>query len=258
MKDAAAVSELTLERYRLGELPAAEMRAVREALAADAGLRERLAAIESSDLEILAAQPPAAFAASVERRIHSETAPGPTPARPWWSPAPAWALALGLVAASLLLLRGDLPAPHAGGDRAKGGAPSLLLFRQGPGGAAERLDPGAVAHARDVMQLAYHAAGHRYGVIVSIDGRGVVTRHLPPSGDEAAALQAGGPALLPTAYRLDDAPRLERFYLVTADAPFAVTPVLTAARGAAADPVSADRLPLPAPFAQASFLLRKD
>jgi hypothetical protein len=32
------------------------------------------------------------------------------------------------------------------------------------------------------VQLAYQAAGRHFGAIVSIDGRGVVTRHLPAAG----------------------------------------------------------------------------
>jgi hypothetical protein len=176
--------------------------------------------------------------------------------------APVWALSLALVLTSGLLLRSGLvrlpgtpTAPSA--DRSKGGTLSLLLFRQGADSKVERLEPGAVARARDVLQIAYHANGHRYGVILSIDGRGVVTQHLPTAGD-AAELKPNGTVVLTTAYRLDDAPRLERFYLVAADEPFAIAPVVAAARSAAADPFAVDRLPLHAPFEQASFLLRKE
>jgi len=93
-------------------------------------------------------------------------------------------------------------------------------------------------------------------VIVSIDGRGSVTVHLPVHGDQAAALASGDTVLLDHAYQLDDAPRFERFHFVTAQAPFAVATVVDAARRAATT-ASASELPLAASFEQASFLLRK-
>lgn len=263
MKDASAVHQLMLERYRLGELSQPEMDALREALAADPALRERLAAIERSDHDILSSAPPAQFADSVEQRIRRQAAQDRGRGPRWSTLAPVWALSLALIVTSALLLRSGLPgaaglSPATSGDRSKGGAPSLLLFRKNVDSAIERLEPGAVAHDRDVVQVAYQASGRRYGVILSIDGRGAVTRHLPASGDEAAPLQPSGPALLQVAYRLDDAPRLERFYFVASDQPFAVSPVEAAARSAASDPLNADRLPLDPPLTQASFLLRKE
>jgi hypothetical protein len=107
--------------------------------------------------------------------------------------------------------------------------------------------------------VAYRCASRRFGVIVSIDGRGVVTRHLPLTGAAAAALEPGATTLLDRAYELDDAPRWERFFLVTGETAFDVQVVLDAARGAAAgagaDPPPA--LPLQAPLQQSTFLLRK-
>ena len=96
-------------------------------------------------------------------------------------------------------------------------------------------------------------------MIVSVDGRGVVTEHLPQNESEAAALRAGGPVILASSYRLDDAPRFEVFYFVTADEPFAMARVVAAARlaaGTASAPPAA--LPLAREFRQAQILLRKD
>jgi len=72
-----------------------------------------------------------------------------------------------------LLGPGDGP-----GDRVKGLEPTLLLFRKTPEG-SEPLKDGAAARAGDLIRIGYRAAGQRWGVIVSVDGRGVVTRHLP-------------------------------------------------------------------------------
>jgi len=253
------IPELLLERLHLGELPEEEAQRVRKALAADPQGRERLAALVASDAEILSALPPGVFAREVARRSLRET-PAPRRRR---APAALWAAAACALAVGVVV-RGVLPAVGPGapgaaaGDRVKGGAPSLLLFRDsGPTG-PERLASGDVGHAQDVVQLAYQAGGGRYGVILSIDGRGVVTRHLPRSGGRAALLRSVGTGVLDAAYRLDDAPRAERFYLVVAGAPFDVAPILEAAASAGLDPLAAERLPLGAGFDQVSFLLRKE
>jgi hypothetical protein len=248
------VPDLALERYRSGDLPAAQADDLRAALAADPALRARLAALEASDGEILAAVPPAAFAAGVARRLRE----APDRPLPWRARlVPTAAIVAAVVAANVLLLQPPPAAPVPFGDRAKGGSPALLLFRKAAA-AAERLDSGALARADDVVQVVYQSGGHRYGVIVSIDGRGVVTRHLPSVGDVAAALAPDGVTPLAAAYRLDDAPRVERFFLVAADTPFDVPTVVEAARAPRFDPATAERLPLDPPFVQASFLLRKE
>ena len=91
----------------------------------------------------------------------------------------------------------------------------------------------ATPRARDVIRLGYQAAGRAFGVIVSMDGRGTVTQHLPATGTAAVALRPGGQVLLDAAYELDNAPRWERFCLVTSERPFDLGVVLDAARLAA-------------------------
>jgi hypothetical protein len=141
--------------------------------------------------------------------------------------------------------------------RTKGLLPQLLVHRQGAA-EPERLADGAAAGAGDVVQLSYIAAGHPYGAVVSVDGRGAVTVHEPETGAQAVALAASGTHALPRAYELDDAPAFERFLFITSDTSFALEPVLAAARALAA---SADArtapLALPEGFTQVSFTLEK-
>jgi len=251
-----------LERHRLGELGAAPTDRVRAALAADAEAREHFDSLDADDARILAAHPPRVVAAVVRARLDREDDVGTREPRPWGMRAlvplaSAVALAVGLYA----WLPGP-PTPAADGDiRLKGLEPSLLVFRQAPDG-AEPLGPAATAHPDDVVQLAYQAAGRRYGVVVSIDGRGQVTRHLPRSGEQAARLQAGAPVPLADAYRLDDSPGFERFFLVTGDAPFSVAMVVSATErlyGGDADPGrTGTHLDLPGELSQFAFELRKE
>jgi AcrR family transcriptional regulator len=141
-------------------------------------LRDRLRALERSNAEILAQHPAPAMTAAIAQRASPPVLRRAT--------RPRLALAAALVAAALVagvvLLR---PAPGARDaqdvTRIKGSAPRLALYRKGPGG-IEALPSGSVAHGRDLVQLSYQAAGRRYGVIVSVDGNGAITRHLPGGG----------------------------------------------------------------------------
>jgi hypothetical protein len=263
------VPDLVLERYRLGELPAAEAEWLEGRLREEPGLRQRLDALELSDAQIRRRQPPGWLAGQVRARLEREGArPRPRRAlRPDW--ARHWPVPAALVVAATVLLvlapraiapPPVTPAPTATpepGDRIKGMRPALALFRKAERG-SEALADADVARPGDLVRVGYRAAGRAYGVILSIDGRGAVTLHLPAGGGRAAALQSGDTVLLGQSYELDDAPRAERFFLVTSDAPFDVAPVVDAARSASQRSGAPPRsLALPPPLEQSTFLLLK-
>jgi hypothetical protein len=138
------------------------------------------------------------------------------------------------------------------------GHPRLLAFRH-VGEQVEQLHQGAMVRAGDVIQLRYHSAGESYGVIASIDGAGVVTLHYPLREDAPPQATAmAETAALPTAYSLDDAPRFERFFFVTARGPIDVQRTLAALRalGQRTDSETA-LLELPEGMRQWSLRLRK-
>jgi hypothetical protein len=250
----AAVGDWQLERYRLGELPGPELEAIRAALAKGGDLAERLASLDRSDREILARHPAATMGASIRER--SESGEAGRPRRAGLPPRLALALAGGLVLAAtgVLMLPGRAPDPSEDTTRVKGLVPRLFVYRKAPAG-VEELAAGAPARENDVIQVAYQAAGRHFGAIVSIDARGVITRHLPAAGAVASPLKTGPPFALPEAYRLDDAPGFERFYFVAADQPFAVDVVVKAVSERAG---AAGRLDLPAGLDQYSLALRKE
>lgn len=245
-----------LERHRLGELPSAEAARIADALAGDAEARAQIDELEADDARVLDAHPPRAMAAAIRERMDRESrATSPSRARvPFLSAAAAAICLLALL--PLALQRSSLPE-----TRIKGLGPSLLVFRE----SANRPEPlaaASVARADDVIQLAYQAAGRPYGVVISIDGRGHVTRHLPKTGDRAARLESGAPVALSEAYRLDDAPGFELFFLVTADAPFSVEAVVREAERqyekGASSARAGIRLELPPSLDQFRFELRKE
>lgn len=265
MNDTPKISDLQLERLALGELPAPEAAALRARLSELD--HARLAAIATSNLEILAAHPPAAVRAEVERR-RAATRSAP---RLLWLATPLAAAA----ATALVLWPADPPIdpaideplpepaiqtpsiPDPGTTRIKGLEPHLLVFRQ-EGESAVPLQEPADAQPRDRLQLSYVAAGARFGVVLSLDGAGVVTLHYPASETAATTLQQGGAVPLDRSYELDAAPEFERFVLVTADTPLHTATILAAAKQLAGSPQAATApLVLPLELRQRSFLLRK-
>jgi hypothetical protein len=148
---------------------------------------------------------------------------------------------------------GDPYAVH-GGTRSKGDA-RLLVHLQSEDGTVELHDRDE-ASTGDTLQLSYLAADEHYGVIFSLDGRATLTLHLPESPGDAVVLAKDKQAL-PSSYQLDDAPKFERFYFITASEPFSTAQVLEAAAAAAKSQHNTLRLSLDKKFSQYVFTVRK-
>jgi hypothetical protein len=231
--------DLFVEQALLGE---------REASPADAA---RVVELTHSNADILKRYPPRVVAMRV--RGHRQKV------------ARSWAFGGSLVVAAAALTLGVLPAPVSNppvepvedGVRYKGLEPTLQIHRVTDAGAQE-LAPEASAHEGDRLQLSYIAGEDRFGVVLSVDGRGAVTVHMPLSGNQAVELSKEGTTILGSSYALDDAPAYERFFLVTSKEPFALSTV-TAAANQLANGGHADQalLPLPSNLRQAPFLLLK-
>ena len=224
-QDKHPISDYQLERYLLREGTDDELTALDRRVADDPELAQRLAALERSNEELHRRYPPEWMRGQIELKL--KRAQGRRVQRTWsgyrlWA-VPAVALILAVVAVPTLL---DQETPEVPETRIKGGEqePRLLVFRKLASG-AESLQDGALARNGDLVQLAYRSGGLQYGAILSVDGRGTVTQHLPATGAEAVPLAAQD--TLDVAYELDDAPRWERFYLVAADRRFGLAAVKT-------------------------------
>lgn len=211
------VPEWFVERLAAGDLSTEEAARLRARLEARGELH-RLDAIEASNREVLAAHPPARVAAEVERR----------------RPRPAWRFALPAVALATLALgiglrsREPIAVTADDGVRVKGLAPHVVIYRKTASN-PELVTAATPVHAGDTLQVAYVAAGRRYGVVASLDARGTVTLHLPEASASAVSL-AQGETPLPHAFELDDSPGFERFVFVTADQPFSTDEVVASLR----------------------------
>jgi hypothetical protein len=274
-----------LERAAQGELAAPQIDELKARLAAEGrSLDAELAALAISNQELHSQVDKGQTMAEIRRRAARsvETSSRRRSFSFWIAPL-ALAGSLGI---GLLVLRpghgvgpsshpvGPTAQPRQGGSEPdeqitfKGTEPSvsprLWVYRH-PAAAneqrPERLSDGARAARGDLLQLAY-AAGRdgRYGVLLSIDGAGRVTQHLPEPGASAAAvLRSPNEINLPSAYELDDAPGFERFVLITSTQSFPVAAALDAARTLAAQGASARTAPLALSpiFHQTSVLLQK-
>lgn len=248
--------DLKLERVALGEVTGSGSSEEKQAL-------EALA--QSSRL-ILDELPVDDVLREVERRrrVALATQEGSRPPRLYFAIA---GVAVACAILFMLLRTGsdkpdsDLIATHQAGDpyashgetRSKGDA-RLLVHLQTEEGSAE-LHDGDSAQMDDRLQLSYLAAGQRYGVIVSLDGRETVTLHLPESPGDAVLLAQDKQAL-DSSYQLDDAPKFERFYFVTSNAPFSAEMVVKAATAASATQ-QVESLELEGGFQQYVFTVRK-
>jgi hypothetical protein len=104
-------------------------------------------------------------------------------------------------------------APASNDIRLKGGGPKIFAYEKS-GDSVLALDNDAAVSAGNVLQLSYVSGGCSVGAIVSVDGNGTVTQHFPDSGDMTAKLKKKGEVVLGFSYKLDDAPRFERFFFV--------------------------------------------
>jgi anti-sigma factor RsiW len=247
-----------LERVALGELPADELARARARLAQEPEGKARLAALEADNARVLALRPPSAVAREIQVQLAREELTRPArSARPLWT---GLAMVGALVVFVLIMGRaGDEPfRPRDTPERRQAGAaPRLELVREDTE-PPEPLANGDRAAAGDVVRLSYGAAGARYGALLSVDDRGVVTLHAPEAGAEALALEPLGLHALPRVYVLNDAPSFERFFLVTSGDPFPVNEVRAAALVlATSENARTAPLPLPEAFGQVSLTLDK-
>lgn len=130
--------------------------------------------------------------------------------------AAALVATLAILPSRLAQVGGD----PAGDVRIKGGLELTAFVKAAD--APKPYDGREELRAGDEIRIAYSAPMGAYAAIVSFDGRGVATRHLPRDGSDAIRTEEAGPHALPYAYRLDDAPSFEDVYLFSSASPFRV------------------------------------
>jgi hypothetical protein len=206
------------ERYLLGELPENEMAALKILDAESGQFHAQIEQLKNSNQELLAKYPakyPAKFA--VIEPIKNK----------WLIPLSACAALLLCTTLMLNVFNDDFNdevVMNEEGNRVKGLKTDIEVWRK-TADSVEQLSNNSVAHAGDLLQIRYAVPKQCYGVLLSLDGNGVLTIHLSGSQGKAAQLQAGKVVSLENAYELDDAQNFETFYLLTAEKEFEVAPI---------------------------------
>jgi len=266
------VSDWMIERLAKGELDPATAQNVGARLAAELGgesaVQARLADLASDDQATLQRLPASLMAPKI--RLRADQA-GRAPRQQVPGRRLVWLSPFAVAAMALLVYVGT-KGPRAGTSGATAdqaadeetttkGATHLLAFRAPSlaGTKIEQLGAGAAVRPHDLLQLAYTAGDARFGMVLSVDGGGGVTQHLPVAPGAAVPLSAAGAVRLPTSYELDASPGFERFFLVTSAQPFSTEVVMAAAQALAKSPAAAQTraLALPADLSQESLLLKK-
>ena len=114
--------------------------------------------------------------------------------------------------------------------RIKGLESKLIIYRM-KGKEIEELKNSDTAREGDIIQLGYIAADKfKYGIIISIDGRGTVTLHYPGSAESNSELIMNKKVLLNRSYELDDSPSFERFIMILSAEPVDTADILEKAK----------------------------
>jgi hypothetical protein len=273
------INDWVLERYLLEELPEDKIEEITLQLKEDQDLQKALERLKQSNKEIFAQNPPDIIVPGILNLYRAEkartehmtvTRTKPVLLRRLLYASPALAVVLVLFFFLLPFRSGDitpsksLPLPGKEHTRIKGEQPidmtkpHLMIYRKNKDN-VQLLEAGMKASAGDLLQMAYVAGKDTYGVILSIDGNGVVTLHFPDRKDRSPILEQKKKILLDNAYELDDAPGFERFFFITSTSTVNVELVLEQANRLARDTHRAKtgHIQLPQGIHQTSILINK-
>lgn len=200
-----------IERYLLGELPESEMATLKTLENENPDFHSQIEQLKASNNDLLAKYP---------MRAHIRPA---QPLRLYYPIAAA--LIITVTVMITIFSTTDQPIVIAeDGTRAKGLKTGLEIWRK-TAESTEKLANNSEARAGDLLQVRYIAEKKCYGVILSMDGNGVLTVHLSGKSGKAAELETGRVISLSNAYELDDAPKFETFYFITDSTEFALAPI---------------------------------
>ncbi len=111
-------------------------------------------------------------------------------------------------------------ASGAGDDglRIKGLSARMEVWKK-TGDSAVQMENLGEAREGDEIQLRYAVAEKCYGLLFSMDGNGTITMHMGHE-NRAVELEPGKMTTLPFAYKLDNAPKFEKFFFLTSKSEF--------------------------------------
>ena len=220
MTDVKQISDFKLERYLLGELPEVEMAALRKREAEDELFAARVKMMREEGERFLAENPFSALEDKLENDQRS------VERSLWLRVAAVLVVAFGIFSVVVLNRQTDIVndtsatsgmdvamADVDNGTRIKGMTAGLEVWKKMGDSAVQMVNLGE-AREGDEIQLRYRVPQKFFGMLFSMDGNGTVTMHMG-EGNRAVELEPGKMTTLPFAYKLDNAPKFEKFFLLT-------------------------------------------
>ena len=233
------ISDFKLERYLLGELPESEMVALQKREAEDEIFAARVAEMRLQGKRFVAENPFAALEERLEAAEGMDCHVADAPRNDvdagrntlWLKVAAALVIALGIFSAVVLNRNVDTfdsqnasmevaMADMDNGTRIKGMQASLEVWKKTGDSAVQMVNLGNASEG-DEIQLRYRVPQKCFGMLFSMDGNGTITMHMG-EGNKAIELEPGKMTTLPFAYKLDNAPKFEKFFLLTSQNAFEI------------------------------------
>ena len=231
------IPDWKLEKYLTGDLPAEEMREIREMEAADEIFANRVKMLREDNAAILKRLPFEKLSEKIAAMPGRSNAGAGNMVRVNFKLvkfAAAAALVLAVMTVAVFSQRSlseqggtvlataantqvmEVAMADASGDddvRIKGLSARMEVWKK-TGDSAVQMENLGEAREGDEIQLRYAVAEKCYGLLFSMDGNGTITMHMG-EGNKAVGLEPGKMTTLPFAYKLDNAPKFEKFFFLT-------------------------------------------
>lgn len=243
------IPDWKLEKYLTGDLPAEEMREIRKMEATDEIFAGRVKMLREDNAAILKRLPFEKLSEKITMMPGRSNAGAGNTVRVNFKLvklAAAAALVLAVVTVALFSQRslseqsGTVLANNAkmansvngvqvmevamadvsgdDGVRIKGMDARMEVWKK-TGDSAVQMENLGEAREGDEIQLRYAVAEKCFGLLFSMDGNGTITMHMG-HGNRAVELEPGKMTTLPFAYKLDNAPKFEKFFFLTSKSEF--------------------------------------
>ncbi len=224
------IPDWKLEKYLTGDLPAEEMREIRKMEEVDEIFANRVKMLREDNAAILKRLPFEKLSEKIAMMPGRSNAGAGNTVRVNFKLvklAAAAALVLAVVTVALFSQRSlseqntqlmevaMVDASGAGDDgvRIKGMDARMEVWKK-TGDSAVQMENLGEAREGDEIQLRYAVAEKCFGLLFSMDGNGTITMHMGRD-NRAVELEPGKMTTLPFAYKLDNAPKFEKFFFLT-------------------------------------------
>ncbi len=220
------IPDWKLEKYLTGDLPAEEMREIRDMEATDEIFAGRVKMLREDNAAILKKLPFEKLSEKMATMPGRSNAGAGNTVRVNFKLvklAAAAALVLAVVTVALFGQRSlseqntqlmEVAMVDQNDDvRIKGLSARMEVWKK-TGDSAVQMENLGEAREGDEIQLRYAVAEKCYGLLFSMDGNGTITMHMGQE-NRAVELEPGKMTTLPFAYKLDNAPKFEKFFFLT-------------------------------------------